>query len=117
MYIRVLCTIIYQSDDLALSASDTTELGLRGSGTLCRNLPTTRRFTVLVLGGCTNLLLFDPYSIGERCSTVALEGIQHGARSYELGYETLISSRNYDPNNAEPPTGRVATLLLQQVYN
>jgi len=23
MYIRVLCTIIYQSDDLALSASDT----------------------------------------------------------------------------------------------
>ena len=32
MYIRVLCTIIYQSDDLALSASDSMYIGIPSSG-------------------------------------------------------------------------------------
>jgi len=34
MYIRVLCTIIYQSDDLALSASDSYEPGNSNTNTI-----------------------------------------------------------------------------------
>ncbi len=45
MYIRVLCTIIYQSDDLALSASDT--LQPHFSETSCCDASTTSRTSFL----------------------------------------------------------------------